>query len=49
MGWKRGDFPETEAAADEILSLPMFAGLIRDQQERVAEVISQFATPCAAK
>lgn len=43
MGWKRGDFPETEAAADEILSLPMFAGITADQQKRVAESISQFA------
>jgi dTDP-4-amino-4,6-dideoxygalactose transaminase len=42
-GWKRGDFPETEAAADEILSLPMFAGLTPDQQKRVAEAVFQFA------
>lgn len=42
MGWKPGDFPETERAANEILSLPMFAGLTADQQKRVAEVISQF-------
>jgi len=42
-GWQRGDFPETEAAADEILSLPMFAGLTPDQQKRVAEAVSQFA------
>jgi dTDP-4-amino-4,6-dideoxygalactose transaminase len=43
MDWKRGDFPETEEAADQILSLPMFAGLTADQQKRVAETISQFA------
>ncbi|HEY6945927.1 MAG TPA: DegT/DnrJ/EryC1/StrS family aminotransferase [Candidatus Acidoferrum sp.] len=43
MGWKSGDFPETEAAANEILSLPMFAGLTADQQRRVTEAISQFA------
>ena len=43
MGWKRGDFPETEAAAAEILSLPMFAGLTADQQKGVAEAITQFA------
>jgi len=42
-GWKRGDFPETEGAADEILSLPMFAGLSVGQQKRVTETISQFA------
>ena len=44
MGWKRGDFPESEQAADEILSLPMFAGLTGDQQRQVVERISLFAT-----
>lgn len=48
MGWKRGDFPHAEAAANEILSLPMFAGLTADQQRRVAETISAFAVTCAA-
>ena len=47
MGWKRGDFPETEAAADEILSLPMFAGLNKEQQQQVTEAISQFAASLA--
>lgn len=47
-GWRRGDFPNTEAAADEILSLPMFAGLTADQQKRVAEAISQFARSAVA-
>jgi dTDP-4-amino-4,6-dideoxygalactose transaminase len=43
MGWKPGDFPESEKAAEEILSLPMFAGLTADQQERVADAVSQFS------
>jgi dTDP-4-amino-4,6-dideoxygalactose transaminase len=43
FGWKKGDFPNAEEAADQILSLPMFAGLNADQQKRVAETISQFA------
>jgi dTDP-4-amino-4,6-dideoxygalactose transaminase len=42
-GWKKGDFPKAEEAADQILSLPMFAGLNADQQKRVADTISQFA------
>jgi len=46
-GWKRGDFPNTEKAAEEILSLPMFAGLTAEQQKRVAEKISQFAASFA--
>lgn len=46
-GWKRGDFPNTEAAANEILSLPMFAGLTPEQQKRVAGSVSQFAASLA--
>jgi dTDP-4-amino-4,6-dideoxygalactose transaminase len=49
MGWKRGDFAKTEEAADQILSLPMFAGLTMEQQKRVADVVSQFATSGAAR
>ena len=49
FGWKKGDFPETEEAADQILSLPMFAGLTTDQQKRVAEGIAQFAQSYAVR
>jgi dTDP-4-amino-4,6-dideoxygalactose transaminase len=49
MGWKKGDFPISEQAADQILSLPMFAGLTSDQQKRVVESIAQFATSFAAR
>jgi dTDP-4-amino-4,6-dideoxygalactose transaminase len=49
MTWKRGDFPESEKAADQILSLPMFAGLTIDQQTRVAETISQLALSYAPR
>jgi dTDP-4-amino-4,6-dideoxygalactose transaminase len=43
MGWKRGDFPESEDAADQILSLPMFAGLQTSQQQRVVAAVGEFA------
>lgn len=46
-GWKRGDFPHTEAAAGEILSLPMFAGLTPEQQKQVVDNVSQFAASLA--
>jgi dTDP-4-amino-4,6-dideoxygalactose transaminase len=49
FGWEKGDFPETEEAADQVLSLPMFAGLTADQQEHVAEAISQFAGSYTAR
>ncbi len=42
LGWKAGDFPVTERAADTILSLPMFPQITREQQERVTDSILQF-------
>ena len=40
LGYKRGDFPVAEAAADRILSLPMFPELSVDQIARVTGVIA---------
>jgi dTDP-4-amino-4,6-dideoxygalactose transaminase len=39
MNYPKGSFPATEAAAAQILSLPMFPQLTRDQQRRVVEEI----------
>ncbi len=39
LGYRRGQFPVTETAADRILSLPMFPQLTSEQQERVAEAL----------
>ena len=36
LGHTRGEFPHSERAADEVLSLPMFPGLSLDSQRRVA-------------
>ena len=44
FGWRKGDFPQTEAAADQILSLPMFAGLRSEQQQLVANVVAEFGS-----
>lgn len=49
MGWKRGDFPETEEAAEHVLSLPMFAGLTEAQQNKVIETMSEFAASYAVE
>lgn len=35
LGFRSGDFPVAERAAAEVLSLPMFPGLSREQQARV--------------
>jgi dTDP-4-amino-4,6-dideoxygalactose transaminase len=49
MGWKRGDFPVAETAAAQILSLPMFAGLTREQQEQVRDAVAEAVTAETAK
>jgi len=41
LGRQAGEFPVCERAAEEIVSLPMFPGLRREQQERVAEMVAQ--------
>jgi dTDP-4-amino-4,6-dideoxygalactose transaminase len=39
LGLGRGAFPHTEAAAAEMVSLPLYPGISASQQERVAEVL----------
>jgi len=41
--WNRDDFPVSEEAADQILSLAMYPSLQSHQQSRVAEAIAEFA------
>jgi dTDP-4-amino-4,6-dideoxygalactose transaminase len=47
LGYAAGDFPVTERVAREIVSLPMFPGLTRAQQERVAGAVQAFAAAAA--
>ena len=42
LGYKRGDFPHAEHAAQEVLSLPMYPELRPAQLSRVAEAVSEF-------
>jgi len=44
LDFKQGDFPITEEISQQILSLPMFAGIKPEQQNRVAEAVSDFAS-----
>ena len=43
LGYTRGDFPHSEQAADEVLSLPMFAELSRAQCKEVSEAVTMLA------
>jgi dTDP-4-amino-4,6-dideoxygalactose transaminase len=43
--YKSGDFPATERAAAEILSLPMFPGLTEEMQVRIAEQTMACVSP----
>jgi len=42
LGHKRGDFPHAERAAQEVLSLPMYPELRKEQIARVAECLQEF-------
>lgn len=42
MGWNPGDFPFSEKAADEILSLPVFPTMTHEQVDYVVNTITDF-------
>ena len=42
LGYQQGDFPISEKVSAEILSLPMYAQLREDQQEKVASALVEF-------
>ncbi|HSE19107.1 MAG TPA: DegT/DnrJ/EryC1/StrS family aminotransferase [Pyrinomonadaceae bacterium] len=43
LGYKKGDFPEAEAAANETFALPCYPELTEEQQVYVVETIERFA------
>jgi dTDP-4-amino-4,6-dideoxygalactose transaminase len=46
LGYAEGSFPIAERVATEILSLPMYPGLVPEQQSRVAEHVLEFTASC---
>ena len=42
LGYQKGDFPVSERAAEEVLSLPIYAELAEDQVVYVVETVKAF-------
>lgn len=42
LGYKQGDFPESEKAAKEVLAIPVYPELAKEQEEYVAEAVLTF-------
>jgi dTDP-4-amino-4,6-dideoxygalactose transaminase len=49
LGYRRGDFPVSELASEQILSLPMYAGLTAEQQRQVTSSIAEFEAAWATR
>jgi dTDP-4-amino-4,6-dideoxygalactose transaminase len=49
LGYKRGDFPLSEQAADQVVSLPMFPEMTFSQLEAVASAVKQDASILTAR
>jgi dTDP-4-amino-4,6-dideoxygalactose transaminase len=45
QGWKRGDFPASEALASRVLSLPVYPELTEDQVLRISSELKGIAAP----
>lgn len=42
LGYKKGDFPVSEAAAEQVLALPMYPELREDEQKTVVDAVVSF-------
>ncbi|KKU14537.1 MAG: Cell wall biogenesis regulatory protein [Parcubacteria group bacterium GW2011_GWB1_45_9] len=42
LGYKKGDFPEAERAANEVLSLPIYPEITEKEQGKIVETIKNF-------
>jgi dTDP-4-amino-4,6-dideoxygalactose transaminase len=44
LGYQEGDLPESEAAANSVLSLPIYPELTTEQQDYVVDAVREFFT-----
>lgn len=42
LGYKEGAFPITEQYAHEVLSIPMYNGMTKEEQDRVIDALNNF-------
>ena len=42
LGFKEGDFPMTERLAKEVLSIPMYNGMTKEEQTFIIDAINAF-------
>lgn len=42
LGYKSGDFPITESYANQVLSIPLYNGMTKEEQDYVIQCINQF-------
>ena len=42
LGYKKGDLPISESFADEVLSIPMYTGITKEEQETVVKALNSF-------
>ena len=42
LGYKKGDLPFTEELADTVLSIPMYNGITKEEQDRVIEALNNY-------
>jgi dTDP-4-amino-4,6-dideoxygalactose transaminase len=49
FGYRAGDFPVSEKAAERILSIPMFPGLSESDQVRVVDAVVRSARQAKAQ
>ena len=42
LGHRKGDFPITEGYADSVLSIPMYSGMTKEEQDYVIDAVNEF-------